>query len=145
MANDPPDPGPELAPVYPLTPKPTEPPPEPVIVVGGPPLDALLELLTRAKFAPNRFDKALKTVRLARGLSQEAFDLVSSRTYVSTLERGLKSPTISKIEELATVLGVHPLTLLALSYLDTSTYATFDGLARQVSAEIDELRKGEIV
>ena len=34
--------------------------------------------------------KALKTVRKARGLSQEAFSDVSSRTYMSTLERDLK-------------------------------------------------------
>ncbi|MGE0013429.1 MAG: helix-turn-helix domain-containing protein, partial [Azoarcus sp.] len=36
---------------------------------------------------------ALQTARKARGLSQEAFSDVSSRTYLSTLERGLKSPT----------------------------------------------------
>jgi transcriptional regulator with XRE-family HTH domain len=44
--------------------------------------------------------KALKTVRKARGLSQEAFSDVSSRTYMSTLERDLKSPTLSKLAEL---------------------------------------------
>jgi transcriptional regulator with XRE-family HTH domain len=36
---------------------------------------------------------------------------------MSSLERGIKSPTISKIEELASVIGVHPLSLLALAYL----------------------------
>ena len=44
--------------------------------------------------------KALKTVRKARGLSQEAFSDVSSRTYMSTLERDLKSPTLHKLAEL---------------------------------------------
>jgi hypothetical protein len=29
----------------------------------------------------------------------------------------MKSPTISKVEELASVLGVHPMALLALAYL----------------------------
>ena len=43
--------------------------------------------------AGNSLAKALKTVRKARGLSQEAFSDVSSRTYMSTLERDLKSPT----------------------------------------------------
>jgi len=51
--------------------------------------------------------KALKTVRKARGLSQEAFSDVSSRTYMSTLERDLKSPTISKLAELCEVMDVH--------------------------------------
>ncbi|MDZ5613993.1 helix-turn-helix transcriptional regulator [Achromobacter xylosoxidans] len=60
--------------------------------------------------------KALKTVRKARGLSQEAFSDVSSRTYMSTLERDLKSPTISKLAELCKVMDVHPLTLLTLAY-----------------------------
>ena len=62
------------------------------------------------------FPAALKTVRKARGLSQEAFSDVSSRTYLSSLERGLKSPTLNKVAELCEVLDVHPLTLLTLAY-----------------------------
>ena len=64
----------------------------------------------------NSFPAALKTVRKARGLSQEAFSDVSSRTYMSSLERGLKSPTLSKVAELCKVMDVHPLTLLTLAY-----------------------------
>ena len=64
----------------------------------------------------NNFPKALKMARTAQGLSQESFGLVSSRTYVSSLERGLKAPTLNKADDLAQVLGIHPLTLLALSY-----------------------------
>lgn len=59
---------------------------------------------------------ALKMARKARGLSQEAFAEVSSRTYMSTLERGLKSPTLNKLAAISQVLAVHPLTLLMLSY-----------------------------
>jgi transcriptional regulator with XRE-family HTH domain len=51
----------------------------------------------------------------ARGLSQEAFSDVSSRTYMSTLERDLKSPTLHKLTELCEVMEVHPLTLLTLA------------------------------
>jgi transcriptional regulator with XRE-family HTH domain len=50
--------------------------------------------------------KALKTVRKARGLSQEAFSDVSSRTYMSTLERDLKSPTLHKLAELCEVMEI---------------------------------------
>uniref|UniRef100_UPI0013C2CF42 helix-turn-helix domain-containing protein n=1 Tax=Klebsiella pneumoniae TaxID=573 RepID=UPI0013C2CF42 len=46
---------------------------------------------------------AIRTVRKARGLSQEAFSDVSRRTYMSTLERDLKSPTIHKLAELCEV------------------------------------------
>ena len=62
------------------------------------------------------FPAALKAVRKARGLSQEAFSDVSSRTYLSSLERGLKSPTLSKVSDLCEVMDVHPLTLLTLAY-----------------------------
>lgn len=60
--------------------------------------------------------RALKAVRKARGLSQEAFSEVSICTYMSTLERDLKSPTLSKLAELCEVMEVHPLTLLTLAY-----------------------------
>ncbi|MBN0328812.1 helix-turn-helix transcriptional regulator, partial [Pseudomonas aeruginosa] len=55
---------------------------------------------------------ALRTVRKARGLSQEAFSEVSSRTYMSSLERELKSPTLNKLAELCEVMEIHPMTLL---------------------------------
>lgn len=58
------------------------------------------------------FGQALRRQRKAKGLSQEAFTIVSSRTYMSELERGLKNPTLDKIDELSTIMGIHPLTLL---------------------------------
>nr|WP_186357315.1 helix-turn-helix transcriptional regulator [Pseudomonas veronii] len=82
--------------------------------------------------------KALKTVRKARGLSQEAFSDVSSRTYMSTLERDLKSPTISKLAELCDVMEVHPLTLLTLAYAGDSTNQADELLAR-VRQELEAL------
>ncbi len=63
------------------------------------------------------FGIALKKIRKDRNKTQEDFGIVSSRTYVSTLERGLKSITIEKLEELADVLGIHPMTLLAHAYI----------------------------
>ena len=64
----------------------------------------------------NAFPAALQALRKSRGLSQEDFSDVSSRTYLSSLERGLKSPTLSKIVELCEVMEIHPLTLLTLAY-----------------------------
>ncbi len=66
-------------------------------------------------FKPSLPD-ALRRGRKARGLSQEAFSDVSSRTYLSSLERGLKSPTLSKLADLCDVMEIHPLTLLTLAY-----------------------------
>lgn len=89
----------------------------------------------------NSFSKALKAARIARGLSQEAFSQVSSRTYVSTLERGLKTPTVSKVDELAEVLEIHPLTLLTLSYMkkDSSYVKEITRLLDHVSKELQAI------
>lgn len=58
--------------------------------------------------------EALRRIRKARGLSQEEISDVSSHTYLSSLERGLKSPTLKKLEELCEVLELHPLMLLTI-------------------------------
>lgn len=80
-----------------------------------------------------RFGEGLQRVRKSRGLTQEDFSAVSSRTYLSSLERGIKAPTIKKVEQLASVIGVHPLTLLALAYLPSSDVRT---LCSQVCADL---------
>lgn len=84
----------------------------------------------------NSFPQALRTVRKARGLSQEAFSDVSSRTYLSSLERGLKSPTLTKIAELCSVMDVHPLTLLTLAYAGEGKDAgkLFERVQRELAA-----------
>jgi len=87
----------------------------------------------------NAFAKALKSARKARGLTQEDFSLVSSRTYLSTLERGLKSPTLEKIEMLAETLDVHPLTLLTLTYLNASPRNSLDSLFKKVTRELKDI------
>lgn len=87
----------------------------------------------------NNFAKALRLVRKSKGLSQEDFGLISSRTYVSSLERSMKSPTLSKIDDLAAVAGVHPLTLLTLSYLRTADTETVKRVLKLVAGEISAL------
>ena len=82
--------------------------------------------------------KALKTVRKARGLSQEAFSDVSSRTYMSSLERNLKSPTLNKLGELCEVMEIHPLTLLTLAYAGGGSLKA-DKLLAQVRQELNAL------
>lgn len=83
------------------------------------------------------FSRALRLARNARGISQELFDEVSSRTYVSALERGLKSPTLPKVDALSGVLGLHPLTLLALSY--GSSLADVEKVLARVDSEAKEI------
>jgi transcriptional regulator with XRE-family HTH domain len=85
------------------------------------------------------FSQAMRFVRAARGIAQEEFDVVSSRTYVSALERGLKQPTLAKVDDLAGVLKVHPLTLLAFSYCGKPNGSEISALLERVERETREL------
>ena len=55
-----------------------------------------------------KFADVLRKLRLEKGLSQEAFafEVGIHRTYVSQLERGLKSPSLKTIQKIATVLNI---------------------------------------
>ena len=90
--------------------------------------------------AKHTLSEALKTIRKARGLSQEAFSDVSSRTYMSSLERDLKSPTLNKLAELCEVMEVHPLTLLTLAYAGDDAQRA-EQLLAQVRQELDAVLK----
>ena len=97
-----------------------------------------MERMARSTTAKD-FGKALREARRSRGLTQEDFATVSGRTYVSALERGLKSPTFDKVAELAAALEIHPLTLLTLAYLNARRGETLRGLLTRVEREIDDL------
>ncbi|AOI82892.1 MULTISPECIES: helix-turn-helix domain-containing protein [Burkholderia] len=81
---------------------------------------------------------AIRMVRKARGLSQEAFSDVSSRTYMSSLERDQKNPTMHKLTELCEVMEVHPLTLLTLAYAGRDPLNA-DQLLAQIQRELKEI------
>ncbi|MBC7497629.1 MAG: helix-turn-helix transcriptional regulator [Sphingomonadaceae bacterium] len=62
----------------------------------------------------HRLGTNLRTLRLAKGWSQEAFadEAGIHRTYVSDIERGARNPTITVVEKLAKPFGVTAATLL---------------------------------
>jgi len=82
------------------------------------------------------FGIALKKLRLRKKLSQEVFSSVSSRTYLSTLERGLQSPTVEKVHDLASVMGVHPLTIFMSCYLSYDESRSLDDLFDRIRTEL---------
>ncbi|MDM0008448.1 helix-turn-helix transcriptional regulator [Variovorax sp. J22G73] len=88
---------------------------------------------------PPDFPRAFRTARVAVGIPQEAFDTVSSRTYVSILERGVNVPTLTKIDALVRVLGLHPLTVLTLAYANSPCAEEIQALQAHVAAEIESL------
>ena len=57
---------------------------------------------------------------------------------MSALERGIYSPTIDKLDELASVLGVHPVTLLVASYLKAAPELSAEELLSRVHSELTE-------
>ncbi len=60
------------------------------------------------------FGQAVRAQRRELGLSQEGLGERAGlhRTYISQVERGLKSPSLTTIEHIAKVLGVRPSELL---------------------------------
>ncbi|WP_243055243.1 helix-turn-helix domain-containing protein [Pseudomonas sp. BP01] len=83
--------------------------------------------------------QALRSIRTSRGLTQEDLGDVSSRTYVSILERGLKSPTLEKLVDLAVRMDVHPLSLLTEAFLLTGKESDIEELFARVRQDLDSL------
>jgi transcriptional regulator with XRE-family HTH domain len=97
------------------------------------------------KTATPKFGQALRAVRLERGLSQEDFYEVSGRTHLSRLENQGASPSLNKVAQLAQTMGVHPLTLLTLSFCSKGTAAEVEKVLAAVREEIasfENLRLG---
>ncbi|MEO8488215.1 helix-turn-helix domain-containing protein [Pseudomonas sp.] len=86
----------------------------------------------------NAFAAVLKAMRAGRGLTQRNLAEVSSRTYVSKLERGQSSPTLEMITALSGPLNVHPLTLVAITLCAESGEST-NALLRRVQDELADL------
>lgn len=72
-----------------------------------------------------------------KGVTQEDFSVVSSRTYISMVERGLRCPTLEKIDEFAGVLGVHPLALLCLTYMHEGGQQNLDRLFSRIKKDLE--------
>lgn len=85
------------------------------------------------------FGLALKQVRNFQHLTQEDFSNISSRTYLSSLERGLKSPTLEKVEQLSTVLEVHPLTMMVVAYIYKEDDQNLASLLKTIEDEVNSL------
>lgn len=82
---------------------------------------------------------SLRRVRKSRGLTQEAFTSVSSRTHMSELERGVIGITVEKLIEIAEVMEVHPLTVL----LDS--FSSYEEVAAETLLKRIEQERNEVV
>ncbi|WP_339428431.1 helix-turn-helix domain-containing protein [Pseudomonas sp. RA_105y_Pfl1_P41] len=80
------------------------------------------------------FGQALRELRMSKDLSQESIG--ASQSYVSDVERGLKTPSIEKLDEFASTIGIHPVTILAKSYLIKDRSLSPEELMAQVRKEL---------
>ena len=56
----------------------------------------------------------IRNLRISKDMPQEG--LGPSQSYISAIERGKWKPSIEKVEQIAEIIGIHPLTLLFLAY-----------------------------
>lgn len=87
----------------------------------------------------NAFAASLRLIRNSKGLTQEDFSDVSSRTYLSSLERGEKCPTLEKVDQIANQMNVHPLSLLVLTYSKLEKHKDLGALFSQIERDIGSL------
>ncbi|WP_375233045.1 helix-turn-helix domain-containing protein [Pseudomonas sp. LS-2] len=83
-------------------------------------------------------------MRKARGLSQKDLAEVSSRTYVSKLERGQSSPTLEMMATLSAPLGLSPLTLVAVT-ISAETGQPIRSLISRLEEEIGQLNEAGVL
>lgn len=76
----------------------------------------------------------MKLYRLKKNIPQEC--LGPSQPYISTLEAGRGSASIDKIEQMAGVLGVHPVSIILAGYLSSGDDVTTDQLLERIRNEL---------
>lgn len=81
------------------------------------------------------FALALKELRARAKRTQYDFTTVS-REYISLLERGQRSPSLDKIDEISRSIDIHPLSLLAQCYLHKDPELELSDLVRLISSEL---------
>lgn len=80
----------------------------------------------------------IKSYRLKRDISQES--LGPSQPCISNLEAGKGSASLNKIEQIADVLGVHPISIIVAGYLTSNEYADKEQLLERIRIELAEIR-----
>ena len=72
-------------------------------------------LFTTHMASKKNLGRALRMARRASGVSQDDLSVVSSRSFVSSVERGIKSPTIEKLSVMARAMGLRAASVLIVA------------------------------
>ncbi|GCA58203.1 helix-turn-helix protein [Pseudomonas sp. SCT] len=81
---------------------------------------------------------AIKNLRISKDMPQEG--LGPSQSYISAIERGKWKPSIEKVEQIAEILGIHPLTLLFVAYQTQTPGLKQEDLLKKIQREITSLK-----
>lgn len=79
----------------------------------------------------------IRSFRLKRDIPQET--LGPSQPYISNLEAGRGSASIDKIEQMADVLGVHPMSIIFAGYLSSNVDTNQEELFERIRVELAEI------
>lgn len=79
----------------------------------------------------------IKSYRLKRDIPQES--LGPSQPYISNLEAGRGSASIDKIEQMADVLGVHPMSIIFAGYLTSNVGSNKEDMFERIRIELAEI------
>lgn len=86
------------------------------------------------------FGSVFRSLRLMRGLTQEAFLPTASERYVRNIEKAKQTPTIDMVRDLCVKLGVSPITLMAMVEAKHAERNP-DDVMKTVTTEIRDLNK----
>ncbi|XQE67365.1 helix-turn-helix domain-containing protein [Pseudomonas sp. P3C3] len=79
----------------------------------------------------------LRAYRIKRQIPQEGMG--PSQSYVSSLEAGRWSPSLEKIEQMASVLGVHPATIIVAGYIYAEENSNAVEILKRIESELQEI------
>lgn len=82
------------------------------------------------------FALALRDMRHQANLAQSDFPPRVSREYISLLERGLRSPSLKVIDDLAGIMGISPLALVLQCYLHRDPSTSFEALLAKAVRDV---------
>ncbi|WP_238343371.1 MULTISPECIES: helix-turn-helix domain-containing protein [unclassified Pseudomonas] len=86
------------------------------------------------------FGSVFRSLRLMRGLTQEAFQPSATERYIRNIEKAKQTPTIEMVRDLCDVLRVSPMTLLAIVEAK-HTGQNSEALMKAATLELRSLKK----
>lgn len=87
------------------------------------------------------FGKAFVKARKVAGLTQDDYDLVSTRSYISYIERGKNSITIDKLDVLSKFMNIHPASLIIQTYLEYDENLSSMDVMRKIMEDLSKLER----